>query len=61
MDYDNDLWVQSYDTIVGRIDKRKKILHELGKWSPTTSKHIKYVAEKMNLKLIPSKEKKEIK
>jgi hypothetical protein len=35
--------VYSYTTIVARIDGSK--LHELGKWSSTTSKHVNYVAK----------------
>ena len=51
----NDVW--SYSTIVATISKKE--LHQnfnkeekLGKWSQTTQKHINYVSEYMNLKLI---------
>lgn len=59
-DYDEDLFVKSYDTIVGQIDIRNKTLIEWGKWSNTTSRHINYVAQEMGLRVIPSKIKKEI-
>jgi len=51
----NDVW--SYSTIVANIYKKE--LHQnfnkeekLGQWSQTTQKHINYVADYMNLKLI---------
>lgn len=32
--------IKSYTTIVGLVDKEEKVMYELGKWSPTTSKQI---------------------
>ena len=42
--------VWSYTTHVATIDKND--LLQLGYWSQTTQKHINYVANKLNLKLI---------
>jgi len=42
--------VYSYSTNVARIKGDNLIV--LGYWSPTTSKHINYVAKYLNLKLI---------
>jgi len=42
--------VYSYNTNVARIKGDNLII--LGYWSPTTSKHINYVAKYLNLKLI---------
>lgn len=53
-DYDGDLWVQSYNTIVARIDSETNELVELGKWSATTTRHCKFVAQQMNLKYVPA-------
>lgn len=41
--------IYSYDTHVATIDGDN--LNQLGWWSVTTQKHIKYVAEELNLKL----------
>ncbi len=51
----NQVW--SYSTVVAMIDENDLIQHrnikdKLGKWSKTTQKHINYVANYMNLKLI---------
>ncbi len=37
--------ILSYTTIVGGIDHLNSIITKYGYWSPTTSKHINYVAE----------------
>lgn len=53
-------YVKSYDTLVGRIDLDKEVIYELGKWSQTTRKHLKYVSDILSLKLIdyiPTEEK----
>ena len=42
--------VYSYSTRVAQIKSEE--LHVYGWWSPTTSKHINYVAEYYNLKVI---------
>jgi hypothetical protein len=44
--------VISYETVVAKIDG--KHLVELGKFSSTTSKHIKKVAELYDLTIVPS-------
>ena len=44
----NNIW--SYHTIVARIEGNE--LYQLGYWSMTTQKHINYVANELNLKLI---------
>ena len=44
--------VYSYTTIVARIDREKNELHELGKWSVTTSTHVNYVAKYYGLKKV---------
>ena len=46
----NKVW--SYSTHVATIDPVKEELHQLGWWSVTTQKHINYVADFLNLKLI---------
>jgi hypothetical protein len=42
--------VYSYDTHVATITPNQLRVH--GWWSPTTSKHINYVAEQLNLHLV---------
>jgi len=49
----NNTDVYSYSTRVAEI--RNDELHVFGWWSPTTSKHINYVANYKNLKLIKNK------
>ena len=51
-DYDGDLWVKSYDTIVARVDAESNELVQLDYWTMTTQKHINYAANEMNLKLV---------
>ena len=46
--------VISYETVVAKIDGSNLV--ELGKFSKTTSKHIKKVAEIYDLTIIPSNE-----
>ena len=46
----NDTDVYSYSTRVAEIKGNE--LHVFGWWSPTTSKHINYVADYYNLKKI---------
>lgn len=43
--------IQSYSTIVAKIDHIKKEINQLGWWSVTTQKHINYVANEYNYKL----------
>jgi hypothetical protein len=43
-------YVKSYETLVAKIDG--DYLIQLGYWSQTTQKHINYVAQELNLKLI---------
>ena len=43
--------VQSYNTIVARIDHKNRQINQLGWWSVTTQKHINYVANEYNYKL----------
>ena len=52
----NKIW--SYSTHVATIKGDE--LHQLGWWSVTTQKHINYVANELNLKLIMNKEKDEL-
>lgn len=56
----DDNYVYSYGTKVGTISKDKLICNQY--YSATTSKHIRYMASKLNLELIRvyGKEKKEI-
>lgn len=35
--------IKSYSTIVGLVDNEERVLYELGKWSQTTSKHIRQI------------------
>ena len=44
--------VQSYNTIVAKIDHKNREINQLGWWSVTTQKHINYVANEYNYKLI---------
>ena len=44
--------IQSYSTIVAKIDHIKKEINQLGWWSVTTQKHINYVVNEYNYKLI---------
>jgi hypothetical protein len=44
--------VISYTTHVATINRTDKTLTRLGWWGATTSKHINYVAEQMNLTII---------
>lgn len=46
------LLVKSYDTIVAEVDYETNTLWEFGWWSSTTKKHINYVAEQLNLKIV---------
>ena len=46
--------VISYETVVAKIDGNNLV--ELGKFSKTTSKHVKIVAELYDLSVIPSTE-----
>lgn len=48
--YDGHFYVQSYTTRVAKVVGDE--LHQLGYWSVTTQKHINYVANYFNLKLI---------
>tara|TARA_R110000824_G_scaffold333551_1_gene520154 strand:- start:287 stop:481 length:195 start_codon:yes stop_codon:yes gene_type:complete len=43
--------VQSYNTIVAKIDHLNREINQLGWWSVTTQKHINYVANEYNYKL----------
>ena len=43
--------VQSYNTIVAKIDHKNRQINQLGWWSVTTQKHINYVANEYNYKL----------
>lgn len=45
-------YVQSYSTLVAEIDYWNEKLIVLGWWSKTTSKHINYVAEQLDLTII---------
>ena len=48
--------VFSYGTHVANIDHKKCVVHKLGYWSPTTSKHINYVAAELRYETkMPSK------
>ena len=46
----DDTDVYSYSTRVAQI--KGDVIHVFGWWSPTTSKHINYVARHYNLKVI---------
>ena len=43
--------VQSYNTIVAKIDHLNREINQLGWWSVTTQKHINYVTNEYNYKL----------
>lgn len=45
-------YVKSYDTLVAEIYHFNNEIKVLGYWSPTTSRHINYVASYFNYKLI---------
>ena len=49
-DYDGDLWVSSYDTLVALIQDGELI--QSAWYSKTTQKHINYVAKELQLTLI---------
>lgn len=50
--YNNDgMFIQSYDTIVAKVDTQSGVLLELGYWSKTTKKHINYAAKELNLNI----------
>lgn len=42
--------IYSYHTVVAEIHGNE--LWELGKWSSTTSRHVNYVAQHFNLKIV---------
>ena len=44
--------ILSYTTIVGGIDHLNSIVTIYGYWSVTTSKHINYVAEQLDYKVV---------
>ena len=44
--------VISYTTCVAIIDREAGTIHELGKWSQTTTKHVNYVASELGLKKV---------
>jgi len=46
------MYVQSYQTLVAKIESEDQILLQLGYWSVTTQKHINYVAREMNLRIV---------
>lgn len=48
----DDEFVYSYNTKVAKIDHKNGVVKPLGYWSPTTSKHINYVAKEMGYKVI---------
>jgi len=50
--HQGEMYVKSYLTLVARIDIANEELVQLGCWSQTTQKHINYVADLMNLKLV---------
>lgn len=50
-------FIISYTTKVARINRGETHLTELGIWSPTTTKHIKYAATELGLTLINYKSK----
>jgi hypothetical protein len=50
VDVDGSSYVQSYSTLVAKIEGSKMI--QLGWWSVTTQKHINYAAKEMNLELV---------
>ena len=52
-----DGYVQSYEIKVAKINHVDGTLTVLGYWSMTTTKHINYVAEQMNLKIIKAETK----
>lgn len=45
-------FIQSYDTLVAKIDYAKKTATILGYWSVTTSKHINYASKELKLSVI---------
>jgi hypothetical protein len=45
-------YIQSYDTLVAKIDYDNKVAKVLGYWSKTTTKHINYACNELKLKQI---------
>lgn len=45
------MYIQSYDTLVAKVDNQSGILWQLGWWSVTTQKHINYAAKELNLNI----------
>lgn len=39
--------IKSYNTVVGLIDHEEKAVYELGKWSTTTSQHVRKIKRYM--------------
>jgi len=46
---DNTDWVQSYDTLVAKINWEDRTAELQGWWSSTTSKHINYACKQLGL------------
>ena len=55
VDFNGEKYVQSYDTLVAKIDWENRFLIQLGWWSVTTQKHINYVAKDLDLRVTLSK------
>lgn len=47
--------IYSYNTHVANLNHKEKIVHQLGWWSVTTQRHINYVAEEYNYKVIDNR------
>jgi len=45
-------YIQSYDTLVAKIDYDNKVAKVLGYWSKTTTKHINYACNELKLQQI---------
>ena len=46
---DGEDYIQSYDTLVAKIDYVRKEAKVLGYWSKTTTKHINYACSQLQL------------
>jgi hypothetical protein len=47
--HDGADWIQSYATLVAKIDYNTRTAQVMGWWSQTTSKHINYACNELNL------------
>jgi hypothetical protein len=52
VEYDEGIYLKSYDTIVAEVDYESNMLFVRGWYSKTTSKHINYASSVLNLPIV---------